>query len=60
MCARCIEIDDQTRRYRELSDYVRDHGAREAIARLTVNLKAEKLSLHPESSANNGSSVGPF
>jgi hypothetical protein len=28
MCARGIEIDDQTDRYRELAEYVRDPAAR--------------------------------
>lgn len=46
MCARCIEIDDRTQRYRELAGYVSETAAVEAIARLIAHLAAEKLDLH--------------
>jgi hypothetical protein len=46
VCARCIEIDDRTRRYRELAEYVSDTAAIEAISRLIAHLATEKLGLH--------------
>ena len=48
MCNRCVEIDDQTARYRALAKSVTDKAALESIARLIAALDAEKLSLHPE------------
>jgi putative component of toxin-antitoxin plasmid stabilization module len=58
MCARCIEIDDRTDRYRELAEYVKDQAAREAIARLIANLEVEKLGLHPEPDRRLGEGPG--
>jgi hypothetical protein len=57
VCARCIEIDDRTQRYRELAGYVSDTAAIEAISRLIAHLAAEKLGLHagPDGAVSAGS-----
>ncbi len=48
MCARCVEIDDRTKRYQELASAIIDKAALESIDRLIKSLDAEKLGLHPE------------
>ena len=48
VCARCVEIDDRTKRYQELASAIIDKAALESIDRLIKSLDAEKLGLHPE------------
>jgi hypothetical protein len=48
VCDRCVEIDDRTKRYRELASSITDQAALESIDRLIKNLDAEKLGLHPQ------------
>jgi hypothetical protein len=48
VCARCVEIEDRTKRYQELARSIIDAAALESIDRLIKSLDAEKLSLHPQ------------
>jgi hypothetical protein len=48
VCARCVEIDDRTKRYQELARSIIDKAALESIDRLIKSLDAEKLGLHRE------------
>jgi hypothetical protein len=48
MCEKCVEIDAKIERYENISRWITDQPTLDAIKKLTGELKAEKVSLHPE------------
>jgi hypothetical protein len=48
MCEKCIEIDAKIDRYQTMSRLITDQPTLDAIKKLTDELNAEKVALHPE------------
>jgi hypothetical protein len=48
MCEKCIEIDAKIEHYQRLSSMVTDPRALDAIKKLVEQMKAKKVTLHPE------------
>lgn len=48
MCEKCIEIDAKIEHYQRLSSMVTDQATLDAIKKLVKQMKAEKVTLHPE------------
>jgi hypothetical protein len=55
MCEKCAEIDKKMDHYQNLSFLITDQPTLEAIKKLTEQLKAEKVLLHPEQGAPHNS-----
>jgi hypothetical protein len=48
MCNRCAELDGKIEHYQRLSRMVTDQPTLDAIEKLTGELRAEKVALHPD------------
>jgi hypothetical protein len=48
MCEKCIEIDGKIAHYQRMSHFIIDQPTLDAIKKLTEQLQAEKVALHPE------------
>lgn len=48
MCEKCSEIDATIAHYRGLARQITDRQALDATARVTRNLEAQKVALHPK------------
>jgi hypothetical protein len=48
MCERCIKIDATIERDRRLAAAITDRSTLDALKKLTEQLNAEKVALHPE------------
>jgi hypothetical protein len=48
MCERCVKIDIQIKRYRQIAKMINDEITLGGIDTTVVGLEAEKLALHPK------------